>query len=292
MNDFEKSIIELVDELFNITEKDHFEILRMYRQSRDNIKQFIAELFMKYGHDGKLDITELNKYNRLQKLEEQIKEELKQLAKSEAKTMSTILAGIVAVAYYKTAYNIEKTFGVGIKFNLLKKEFIDEIVNRNWSGTMFSERIWDNVNALAKSLKNELYRGIMEGESIDKIARRINKQFNSKSYQSQRLIRTEAARVISDAQEKIYKDSGLVQYVQYVATLDSRTSDTCRSRDGKRWRIDDPSKPKIPAHPNCRSTWIPVISDGYKNKKRKDNETKEIIEYKNYEEWAKAKGIK
>lgn len=289
MNDFEQSIIDMVEELFNITDKDHREILRMYKQSRDNIRLFIADLFMKYGHDGKLDMAELNKYGRLQKLEEQIQEEVKQLAKSEVKTMGIILGGMVAITYYKTAYNIEKSFGVGIKFDILKKEFIDEIVNRNWSGTMFSERIWDNVNALAKNLKGELYRGIMEGESIDKMARRINKQFNSKSYQSQRLIRTESARVISDAQEKIYQDSGVVKYVEYVATLDNRTSEVCRNRDGKRWKVDDPTKPKIPAHPNCRSTWIPIISDGYKPKKRKDNETKEIIKYKNYDEWYKAK---
>ncbi|MGX1902423.1 minor capsid protein [Thermolongibacillus altinsuensis] len=284
MNNFEKSLLKLVDELFQLTDKEHREILQLYKQSNKNIKQFISDLFMRYGQDGKLEMSEVQKYGRMAKLEEMIQQEMKQLAKAEAKTMYQILTTIYSVAFYKTAYTFEKNMGAAISFKLLRKEFIDEVVNFNWSGIPFSERIWSNVDNLVKSLRTELYQGIQNGESLDKIAKRINGQFKSGINRSQRLIRTESARVISSAQEKIYKDSGVVQYLMYTATLDNRTSDICRSRDGRKWRIDDPNRPKIPAHPNCRSCWIPVI-EGYEPKKRKDNETKQIIEYKNYEDW-------
>ena len=274
----------MVDELFNLSDKEHREVLRLYRKHRDNIKRLVAELFMKYGQDGKVNVSDI------QRIEQQMMNEIRNIAISEVAIVTSILATICALAYYRTAYEIEKSIGAAISFSLLRKEVIDEIVNFNWSGISFSQRIWNNANALANALRTELYIGIQQGESIDKIAKRIEKQFNSKAYQSQRLIRTESARVISSAQEKIYAESNVVKYLIYTATLDFRTSEICRSRDGKKWRIDDPNRPVIPAHPNCRSCWIPAI-EGYEPTKRKDNETKEVIEYKTYEEWARAKGI-
>ena len=280
----EKEFLKMVDELFNLSDKEHREVLRLYRKHRDNIKRLVAELFMKYGQDGKVNVSDI------QRIEQQMMNEIRNIAISEVAIVTSILATICALAYYRTAYEIEKSIGAAISFSLLRKEVIDEIVNFNWSGISFSQRIWNNANALANALRTELYIGIQQGESIDKIAKRIEKQFNSKAYQSQRLIRTESARVISSAQEKIYAESNVVKYLIYTATLDFRTSEICRSRDGKKWRIDDPNRPVIPAHPNCRSCWIPLI-EGHEPTKRKDNETKEIIEYQTYEEWAKSKGI-
>lgn len=290
MNDLEKSLLKLVDELFQLTDKEHREILQLYKKSNKNIKQFISDLFLKYGQDGILDMSEVQKYGRMAKLEEQVKQEMKQLAKEEAKTMYQILTTIYSIAFYKTAYTLEKNMQAAISFKLLRKEFIDEVVNFNWSGIPFSERIWGNTDTLVKTLRIELYQGIQNGESLDKIARRIDKEFKSGLNRSMRLIRTESARVISSAQEKIYQDSGVVQYLMYTATLDNRTSDICRSRDGKKWSIDDPNRPMIPAHPNCRSCWIPIV-EGYEPTRRKDNETKQVIKYQSYDEWAKSKGI-
>src|SRR5699024_12238097 len=115
---------------------------------------------------------------------------------------------------------------------------------------------------------------------------------NSKSYQSQRLNRTESSRIINKAQEQFYKEIG-VKEVIYTATLDNRTSDICRGLDGKRFKLDDPNKPKIPenTHPNCRSCYLGVPFDDYELSKRKDNISKINIKYKTYEEWAKVKGV-
>ncbi|MBE2926589.1 minor capsid protein [Anoxybacillus flavithermus] len=280
----EKEFLKMVDELFVLSDKEHREVLKLYRKHRDNIKQLIAELFMKYGVDGKVNVSDIPK------IERQIQEEIRSIAVSEVAIVTTILATVFAHAYYRTAYEIEKSIGVTISFSLLRKEVIDEIINFNWSGIPFSQRIWDNTNALVNALRTELYLGIQQGESIDKIAKRIDKQFNSKAFQSQRLIRTESARVISSAQEKIYAESGVVQKVQWVATLEENTCEQCARLDEKQFDIDDETKPSPPKHPNCRCCFIGVV-EGYEPTKRKDNETKEVIEYQSYAEWTKKKGI-
>ncbi|WP_157967884.1 minor capsid protein [Paraliobacillus sp. X-1268] len=289
MNKEQKEFLKLIEDTFNVSEKDHKGILKKYRQSRNNVKQFIANLYMDYGVDGSIDYAELQKYNRMNKLEEMLKEQGREIVKEERKILPAVLATAYAATYYKSAYQIEQTIQVGINFKLLKPEFVKEAVNFDWSGVPFSQRIWDNQDKLVKSLRTEIVRGIRDGESIDKVSRRINKQFNAKAYESQRLARTETARVIQQAQDKIYKDSGVLEQVQYLATLEENTCEECEDLDQEVYGIDE-NKPSIPRHPNCRCTYIPYFGN-YQNEKRKDNETKEIIANVSYSKWAKDKGI-
>lgn len=290
MSNFEKELLDLVEDLFNTSEKEHKQILELYHQSQNNIIDFFNSLFAEFGVDGQLEYAELQKYNRMQKIEEFLKEEAKSMISTEIVLTASILSAAYLASYYKTAYTIEKNIGVSINFKLLKKEFIKKAVNYNWTGIPFSERIHKNHNTLIQTLRSELVNGLRSGESVDRVARRVRKQLGLRYNDAKTLIRTESARVISDAQEKLYSDSGVVEEEIFTATLDNKTTPFCRKHDGKRYKLDDPKKPKIPAHCNCRSCWIPAIP-GYQPKKRKDNETKEIIEYKNYEEWAKNKGI-
>lgn len=287
MADLEKELLKTVDSLFNLTDEQHKEVLKAYKTSLDAVRELLAKFYIKYAVDGKLNYADLVKYNRLLALEEQMKQEVKNLGSFEVKQVNLILKDLYSQAYYRTAYTLGTASSVAIDFTLLKPEFVKEAVNFNWSAIPFSERIWDSKNALVKGLRIQLTRGILEGESLDKLAKRIQQQFDSSAYQSQRLVRTESARVISSAQDKIYQDSGVVEKVQWVSTLDSKTSEICRERDGKTWTADEPH-PSPPAHPNCRSTIIPFI-EGYTPTKRKDNESKKIIEYKNYEDWYQAK---
>ena len=64
-----------------------------------------------------------------------------------------------------------------------------------------------------------------------------------------------------------------IQYVRYVAVMDGRTSKICRTRNGTVHKLSvvlaqtkfagraiyDPSQFILPAHPNCRSHWEPLL---------------------------------
>ncbi|WP_226087476.1 minor capsid protein [Mesobacillus sp. S13] len=290
MSDLEKELLKMVDDIFNVTEKDHKKILKLYKQSEENIISFFNSLFSEYGTDGQLELTEIQKYNRAKKIEEFLQNEAKSLIKAEIALTTSILFAAYTATYYKSTYYMESNLGIAINFKLLNKEIISEVVNFDWSGIPFSTRIYNNHQNLINTLRTELFNGIRQGESVDKIARRVRKQMGIRYHHSQVLIRTESARVISSAQERIYQDSGAVEGIIFTATLDSKTTDYCQKNDSKRWKIDDPKRPKLPAHISCRSCWIPAAKN-YQPKKRKDNETKGIIQYKSYEEWAKAKKI-
>ncbi|EGK7969285.1 phage head morphogenesis protein [Salmonella enterica] len=76
------------------------------------------------------------------------------------------------------------------------------------------------------------------------------------------VIRTALNHVSTQARETTYKkNSDIVEKYEWVSTLDSRTSTICRSRDGQKYEIG--KGPLPPAHPNCRSTTVPVISSEF-----------------------------
>lgn len=90
----------------------------------------------------------------------------------------------------------------------------------------------------------------------------INEQFLSGRNKARRLVRTESSYIHNEAHFQAYKDYGIEEY-RFVATLDLRTSQICRERDGSVYRVNDK---KIgvnapPMHPWCRSTTIMNLDD-------------------------------
>lgn len=76
------------------------------------------------------------------------------------------------------------------------------------------------------------------------------------------VVRTAISHVSNEARKQTYeKNSDIIEKYEWVSTLDSRTSTICRSRDGMKWELG--KGPLPPAHPNCRSTTIPVISSEF-----------------------------
>ena len=73
------------------------------------------------------------------------------------------------------------------------------------------------------------------------------------------VVRTSMTHLAARTHENVYQDLGVTQ-VEYVATLDGRTTLICANLDGKKYDIDKPH-PTPPMHPNCRSSVIPVIDD-------------------------------
>lgn len=67
--------------------------------------------------------------------------------------------------------------------------------------------------------------------------------------------------VATEARFATYQENDdVVIGYEWVSTLDGRTSDICRSRDGQVYLFTDKVQPKPPAHYNCRSSTSPKLS--------------------------------
>lgn len=128
---------------------------------------------------------------------------------------------------------------------------IKAIVNSSFQHADWSTRLWDNQDALRSELNRLLNRGIVQGKHPIELARDLRKSFDTSIYNSERLMRTESARV----QQDVFKDSAeQVEIEEYVFIAEADACPICASLDGKVFKIKDAmvGENAYPIHPNCR----------------------------------------
>lgn len=260
------------------------------KSALDEVHKLIGLIFIKYAVDGLLNINKTQKLKILAQVSTQLNQIRKDLGSKEVDAVTDILKNEYQNVYYKNAYVLDNGTDVNLKFDILKPERIDAAVNTELDGELFSDRIWQNKADMVTSLKQSLVE-IMNGDTtIDKAGKLIENTFNVSASDSYRLMITELTRVQSQAQTDIATNTGLTKQM-WSATLDSKTCEECAALDGKFFDVDDDSRPEMPLHPNDRCCWINVPFDGWQPTKRKENETKDIIDYEDYSQWLQDKGI-
>ena len=226
--------------------------------------QKIEELYAMYRDTGseyiKIEIDRLNaraKITRLQALQDAINVELTKVTHEYQMTLEDTLIGLFTEQYKEVSELL------GIMAPVINREAIKTIIEYPYAGKMFSDRIWDNKDALVKHIKQNLTAGIIRGDSIQKMSRQLKKDLNVLYYQAERLVRTETNYAMNQGHLKGYADSGVVEKYEFLAAIDSRTSKLCKNQNGKVYKLSDAvvGVNYPPLHPHCRSTVIPILED-------------------------------
>ena len=290
---------EELDKVAKMTEKEVMKKLSaLYRDAFRSIEKEVNDFMMKYAVDHKLDYAtvtqmltpiDLAEYNeKIQELHamyrdtksEYIKIEIERLKARSKITRLRALQDAINVELCKVTHEYQMTLEdtliglfsdqyakacelMGVMAPGIPREAIKKIIEYPYAGKMFSDRIWDNKDALVKYIQQDLTVGIIRGDSIQKMARQLKKDLKVLYYQAERLVRTETNYAMNQAHLKGYKDSGVVEKYEFLAAHDKRTSKLCRDLDGKMFEL---SKAVVgenypPVHCNCRSTVIPVLED-------------------------------
>lgn len=138
---------------------------------------------------------------------------------------------------------------------------------RPFHGRLLKEWVSDLGVAQFGRVRDAIRIGVVEGETIDQITRRLRGtramgfkdgvlQINRRSAEA--MVRTAVNHTVTEARQATFAENAdVVKGVQWVSTLDGRTSPMCRARDGQVYPID--KGPRPPGHPSCRSTIVPVL---------------------------------
>ena len=124
----------------------------------------------------------------------------------------------------QTVFDATKGTDYRAAFDLIPESRVKAILSTNWSGQMFSQRVWDNTNALADGLKHDMLVGIMAGKSEQHMADDIMSRCGVGAFEARRLVRTETTYVANMAELYGYKELDIDEY-EFSACLDSRTRD-------------------------------------------------------------------
>lgn len=187
--------------------------------------------------------------NRLEMLKANIGLELIAGTDELEKFMEGILQG-------RTEEELKRQAGILGKTVKNNAELANAIVNGSFHNAKFSDRIWMYQDLLKNDLGNLLQSGLIQGKSARALARDLKKTFNTSTYNAERLMRTELARVQTEAQRQSFKRNGFDMYM-FIANVNPTKHNTCpicKALDGKHFKVDkmQPGENAPPMHPHCR----------------------------------------
>lgn len=204
--------------------------------------------------------------SRVEALKRDCQIRLQEAAELQLEACDGALSDVARSAHFKTTFDIQKGLGLFWDTAGVNERAVQEILARNWSGAHYSTRIWRDCDALADKLSQGLVEAMVQGktskETFEQIAAACRKGKKEGADVAQRLIQTEACYVANQAEFRAYAECGFDEY-EFVATLDTDTSEICRELDGQHFPVRE-QKPGVnapPMHPWCRSTTRPRVKD-------------------------------
>lgn len=260
--------------------------------------------YIKYGKENAINgawMQELENasskfhISRLEALQIQTQNSLETMFAQQMGTMKKALSDVYASGYYHTAYAVQQGFGLGWDIAGLDQAQIEKVLSKPWAvdGYNFSTRIWNSKTKLIGEVHNELSKNLLTGADPQKAIDSLAKKMGTSKSNAGRLVMTEQAYFSSAAQKDCFNDLDVEEY-EIVATLDSHTSDICRSLDGKVFKLSDykPGVTAPPFHVYCRSTTAPHFKDNFDAGERvargADGKTYYVPDDVTYSEWKKA----
>lgn len=260
--------------------------------------------YIKYGKENAINgawMQELENasskfhISRLEALQIQTQNSLETMFAQQMGTMKKALSDVYASGYYHTAYAVQQGFGLGWGIAGLDQAQIEKVLSKPWAvdGYNFSARIWNSKTKLIGEVHNELSKNLLTGADPQKAIDSLAKKMGTSKSNAGRLVMTEQAYFSSAAQKDCFNDLDVEEY-EIVATLDSHTSDICRSLDGKVFKMSDykPGVTAPPFHVYCRSTTAPHFKENFDVGERAargaDGKTYYVPDDVTYSEWKKA----
>lgn len=264
-----------------------------YQQARKELTEKLDDFVRKSAERGKLKqkqrdaglITE-EEYNdwlrgqvfmreRWEKKLKQVQEVIYNHNVEAAKIVHDNKIDVFAENYNWSAYEAEKQ--TGISFDIINENTLANLVKKNpqilpeWKIDEEKDYKWNYRKA-----NNSITQGIIQGESVDKITKRL---VNNLCTQNKNKMRTFARTAITGAQNSgrqaqmdAVAEEGIETLKEWVATLDGRTRDVHRELDGQQVPHDKPfesslGKIEYPGDPsaapanvyNCRCAMITVF---------------------------------
>lgn len=200
--------------------------------------------------------------SRLQHLEASIRFEAEKLATTKFNSITELVENNYLAAYYKTYHTISTGLAMDVSYAAVNRVGLETAIKTRWEGRNYSDSVWQHKDKLVQTMERILPQSFARGLSSNALGDMIAKELQVDRNRGRTLARTEVNYLANQATLSVYIRVGLLKY-GYLATLDLRTSDICRSLNGKIFLV---VKAQVgvnypPMHPNCRSTTIPYLPD-------------------------------
>lgn len=307
-----KQRIDFFTEQFGYVQKDldrlevkaARELAKLYKQTFNEVKLRISELYEKHAVQGKLSRDELMKYNRLLEMQRSIAERLKSLGIENNEKNVNFILDAARMSYLRVRYGATEALGLKVATYGVNERVIEASLFNPLDKIGHQSRTLLNLGDSAIAVKDAVNKGIIEGFAYEDTAKLITQAGEEAFKRAVRIVRTEqhrAANVALEAAMTEAKEAGESLGIRIAKRwLTAHDPDVRDSHDYMDGQLADelgyfysdtgamtqyPGGFGLPEEDiNCRCTMTQeIVSDD-------NNELNQAITVEPFEKWQKANG--
>lgn len=232
---------------------------RLYQQTYKQICEWIDDLMIELlesGNYGNITRTELWQYKKYIDLQNVLNNVMDDVAAQQVNINEETLRQIFEDTIGATLEEIGVPNNVG--FNLVNEAQANQVLNTAWSGKHYSQLVYGTNSKIAERIKRDITDMVIQGKNTTAIKKGLMNDLNVCYSYADRLVRTEASHVYNEAAKAAYKEAK----VEKIRVLVE--NDACPICKKYKQTYLLGQEPRLPAHPNCRCCYAPVIDLGGK----------------------------
>jgi SPP1 gp7 family putative phage head morphogenesis protein len=291
---------------------------QMKRDIIKKLKNLESDLIKKLEKSNVLNGKPMTKFRqkKLSALLKQTQETIQLAYKQARDNLNENLIKVAGISEAQTVNALNTSIKVEVLSTSMSKQALKSIAKNTLIEGAPSKEWWNRRSTAFKDKFTDTVRkGVLAGETTQKIVGELRgtRELRYKdavlagNYRSaEALVRTSIQTVANEARIETYRENDdLIKGIEWSATFDNRTSDTCMFLDGLQWDLNynplghGTTFPGFTAHWNCRSTTVSIVKSwkelGAKGKfKEIPKSTKSSMDgqvsgKKGYEDWLKGK---
>lgn len=208
-----------------------------------------------------LDAGEIKSISKLDKISRQISRSVKEIADPAWLELTDELNqfAIYEADYYANLIGDLTPPDDDYITNYINKTLLNLQSGERVTAGLWSQIVAAHVDSQIGAINNAVRSIYASGETVQQGITRLRTLTDGLlRNQAEALVRTGVQHYATQAREALYEaNDDVIKGFIYLATLDNRTSTLCAGRDGKFYDKDE-QRPTLPAHWNCRSTYLAV----------------------------------
>lgn len=233
-------IVKLRESFENKINKETYKQLSI---STKNSLESIQKELLFYQKKGLLNPLDMRKFNRLKKLEAQMKEILNNLYKERYKLIENSNVETYRQMFNLSRYDASISTGLNINFAKINKQDVLLAITNPIDRLTLNSVLEKNRNDIIYRLQIELSNQILKGTAYREVAKSMAIIVDNDLVKANAIVRTENHRIkevaILDNAKNLEKEYKLNSKKTWISTLDNRTREEHVQEDGTTIGIDE-----------------------------------------------------
>ena len=259
----DKDFLKLEEQTNRLIKKYERRMHLGYRDALNELRKEIALLYEKYSDsDGKLTLEQMNKYDRISKLEKAIAATLTTLYLANRRQINSALREIYG---YNTngAINAVKRVtdtlpAVRLNFEgIVKKLDVAKVINEEMAGLNWATRMNKHRADVIYNVERTVREGLYQGDTYKTMSKRLKDSLEGDVVNPARIVRTESGRVMQQAHKDIMDEVAKEATVtkKWLTSRDERVRSSHNSLSNTVILYDD-----LFTFPSGNTTFAPKLS--------------------------------